>query len=78
MKAMKSLKLSKEIDYCIQSGFWLEVVLEILEHCVLQEIMLFFANILTERAIRDRPIIRQNPVMEVALTIHVVCGPHMM
>ena len=34
--------------------------------------MLFFANILTERAIRD------NPVMEVALTIHVVCGPHMM
>ena len=44
----------------------------------LQEIMLFFANILTERAIRDRPIIRQNPVMEVALTIHVVCGPHMM
>ncbi len=52
--------------------------MEILEHCVLQEIMLFFANILTERAIRDRPIIRQNPVMEVALTIHVVCGPHMM
>lgn len=40
--------------------------------------MLFFVNILTERAIRDRPIIRQNPVMEVALTIHVVCGPHMM
>lgn len=52
--------------------------MEILEHCVLQEIMLFFVNILTERAIRDRPIIRQNPVMEVALTIHVVCGPHMM
>ena len=76
MKAMKKFKVIE--GNRLLNPERILAVLEILEHCVLQEIMLFFANILTERAIRDRPIIRQNPVMEVALTIHVVCGPHMM